>query len=66
MYPLEKFLKDVKRLFKQKDKYLKAQERLNIPLEIFLKCKKHKIHPLEKFQKDVKQHFKRKDKYFKA
>ena len=35
IYPLEKFLKDVKRHFKLKDKYLKAQERLNIPLEKF-------------------------------
>ncbi len=30
---LEKFLKDVKRLFKPKDKYLMASERHNIPLE---------------------------------
>jgi hypothetical protein len=52
MYPLEKFLKDVKRLFKQKDKYLKAQESLNIPLE--------------KFLKDDLQHLKPRDKYLKA
>ncbi len=33
IYPLEIFQKDVKRLFKQKDKYLMAQERHNNPLE---------------------------------
>jgi hypothetical protein len=33
IYPLEKFLKDVKRLFKPKDIYFKASERHNNPLE---------------------------------
>jgi hypothetical protein len=52
IYPLEKFLKDVKRLFKPKDKYLMASERHNIPLEYYLK--------------DVKRLFKPKDKYLMA
>jgi len=38
-YPLEKFLKDVKRHSKTKDNNLKALERLSIPLEYFLKDK---------------------------
>jgi len=33
IYPLEIFLKDIKRLLKPKDKYLMASERHNIPLE---------------------------------
>jgi hypothetical protein len=42
-YHLEKFLKEVKRLFKPKDKYLMALERLFIPLEYFLRIKYPKI-----------------------
>ncbi len=33
IYPIEIFQKDVKRLFKTKDKYLMVQERQNNPLE---------------------------------
>jgi hypothetical protein len=42
-YALEKFLKEVKRLFKPKDKYLMALEQLFIPLEYFLRIKNTKI-----------------------
>ncbi len=44
-YPLEKFLKKVKRLFKPKDKYLMALERLLIYLDYFLKDKIHQNYP---------------------
>jgi len=42
----------LKELFKSKDNYLKALERLYILLEYFLKDKKHQNYPLEKFLKD--------------
>jgi len=35
--PLEKFRKDIKRLKKPKDKYLKAKGRVKMPLEKFRK-----------------------------
>ena len=35
--PFEKFRKDILRLKKPKDKYLKAERRLNIPFEQFQK-----------------------------
>jgi len=35
--PLEKFRKDILRLKKTKDKYLKAEKRLRMPLEKFRK-----------------------------
>jgi len=55
-YPLEKFLKDVKRHSKTKDNNLKALERLSISFEYFLKDKKHQNYPLEKFLKDKINH----------
>ncbi len=50
--PFEKFRKDILRLKKQKDKYLKAERRLRMPFE--------------KFRKDILRLKKQKDKYLKA
>jgi hypothetical protein len=50
--PLEKFRKDILRLKKTKDKYLKAERRQRMPFE--------------KFRKDILRLKRPKDKYFKA
>jgi hypothetical protein len=63
---LRKILKEVKRLFKPKDKYLMALERLLIYLDYFLKDKIHQNSPLEKFLKEDKRLFKQKVKYLES